>query len=43
MLDARRMEVYSAIFDAKKRYIQKTNAFVLSENSFFDKVENGSC
>ena len=43
MLDARRMEVYSAIFDTKKRYIQKTNAFVLSENSFFDKVENGSC
>ena len=43
MLDARRMEVYSAIFDSKKRYIQKTNAFVLSENSFFDKVENGSC
>ena len=35
MLDARRMEVYSAIFDTKKRYIQKTNAFVLSENSFF--------
>ena len=30
MLDARRMEVYSAIFDTKKRYIQKTNAFVLS-------------
>ena len=43
LLDARRMEVYSAIFDAKKRYIQKTNAVVLSENSFFDKVENGSC
>ena len=43
LLDARRMEVYSAIFDAKKRYIQKTNAIVLSENSFFDKVENGSC
>ena len=43
ILDARRMEVYSAIFDPKKRYIQKTNAVVLSENSFFDKVENGSC
>ena len=43
LLDARRMEVYSAIFDAKKRCIQKTNAVVLSENSFFDKVENGSC
>ena len=43
ILDARRMEVYSAIFDAKKRCIQKTNAVVLSENSFFDKVENGSC
>ena len=43
LLDARRMEVYSAIFDAKKRYIQKTNAVVLSEDSFFDKVENGSC
>ena len=43
LLDARRMEVYSAIFDAKKRYIQKTNAVVLSEDSFFDKVQNGSC
>ena len=43
LLDARRMEVYSAIFDAKKRYIQKTNAVVLSENSFFDKIKNGSC
>ena len=43
ILDAGRMEVYSAIFDAKKRCIQKTNAVVLSENSFFDKVENGSC
>ena len=43
ILDARRKEVYSAIFDAKKRCIQKTNAVVLSENSFFDKVENGSC
>ena len=43
MLDARRMEVYSAIFDAKKRYIQKTNAVVLSEKSFFDKVENELC
>ena len=43
ILDARRMEVYSAIFDAKKRCIQKTNAVVLSENSFFDKIKNGSC
>ena len=43
ILDARRMEVYSAIFDAKKRCIQKTNAVVLSEHSFFDNVVNGSC
>ena len=40
MLDARRMEVYSAIFDTKKRYIQKTNAFILSENSFFDTLSS---
>lgn len=36
MLDARRMEVYSAIFDAKKNKIRKTEAQILDENSFSD-------
>ncbi|MFT7352249.1 MAG: tRNA threonylcarbamoyladenosine biosynthesis protein TsaB [Flavobacterium sp.] len=34
MLDARRMEVYSAIFDTNKNKIRKTEAQILDENSF---------
>ena len=43
MLDARRMEVYTAIFDNKKKCILKTNAMILSENSFHSKVGKSSC
>ncbi|WP_037317432.1 tRNA (adenosine(37)-N6)-threonylcarbamoyltransferase complex dimerization subunit type 1 TsaB [Salegentibacter sp. Hel_I_6] len=38
MLDARRMEVYSAVFDAELK-IRETKAEVLDENSFLDYLE----
>jgi len=34
MLDARRMEVYSALFDAGHRQIRETQAEIIDENSF---------
>lgn len=34
MIDARRMEVYSAIFNAKGEMIRKTEAEIIDENSF---------
>lgn len=34
MLDARRMEVYSAVFDSNHNEIEKTEAKVLDENSY---------
>lgn len=34
MIDARRMEVYSAVFDSNKTKIRETQAEILSENSF---------
>ena len=34
MIDARRMEVYSAIFDSELQYIQETSAEILNERSF---------
>jgi len=34
MLDARRMEVYSAIFSATKKLVRETKAEVIDENSF---------
>lgn len=36
MLDARRMEVYSAIFDSEKNQIRDTQAQILEEDSFLD-------
>ena len=38
MLDARRMEVYSAIYDASKKRIRTTEAQILDENSFFQHI-----
>ena len=43
VLDARRMEVYSAVYDAKHEEIRETRAEIIDENSFsdfqdFDKV-----
>ena len=34
MIDARRMEVYSAVFDSNKTKIRETQAEILSKNSF---------
>ena len=39
MLDARRMEVYSAVFDGELNEIRETKAEVLDENSFLDYLE----
>ena len=36
MIDARRMEVYSAVFDSNKKKIRKVEAQILEENSFDD-------
>lgn len=41
MLDARRMEVYSAVFDAKGQQVQKTSAKILDATSFSDILEEG--
>jgi tRNA threonylcarbamoyladenosine biosynthesis protein TsaB len=43
MLDARRMEVYTAVFDSNKKWVTKTSALVLSENSFMDVVKTHPC
>lgn len=34
LLDARRMEVYSAVFNSNKKQVRKTQAEILNENSF---------
>lgn len=34
LIDARRLEVYSAVFDSKKKQIHETKAEVITENSF---------
>ncbi len=41
MLDARRMEVYSAVFDSEHKQIRDTQAQVLNENSFNEYLEKG--
>lgn len=43
MLDARRMEVYTAIFDAEKKWVQETSALVLSEDAYLDIVGSKRC
>jgi len=43
MLDARRMEVYTAVFNTSKKWIQQTNALVLSAPSFCDLVGDSPC
>ena len=40
MLDARRMEVYSAIYDSNYKQIRETQAQILDENSFSYYLEN---
>jgi tRNA threonylcarbamoyladenosine biosynthesis protein TsaB len=41
MLDARRMEVYSAIYDSKYNQIRKTKAQILDETSFIAYLNQG--
>ncbi|MDD7884454.1 tRNA (adenosine(37)-N6)-threonylcarbamoyltransferase complex dimerization subunit type 1 TsaB [Flavivirga sp. 57AJ16] len=42
MLDARRMEVYAAVFDADYNQIRSTEAQILDENAFKDYLEAGT-
>jgi tRNA threonylcarbamoyladenosine biosynthesis protein TsaB len=41
MLDARRMEVYSAIFNSEYKQIRDTQAQILDKNSFAEYLEKG--
>ena len=40
MIDARRMEVYTAVFDATQKKISDTEALILTEDSFVDQLNN---
>lgn len=40
LLDARRMEVYSAVYDAEMTQIRDTKAQVLDKNSFLEYLDN---
>jgi len=40
MIDARRMEVYYALFDSKHRPIKETGAAIIDENSFKKQLES---
>ena len=42
MIDARRMEVYSAVFDTERNKLGETGAVILDENSFAEELELGS-
>jgi len=41
LLDARRMEVYSAVFNSEKKQIRETKAEILNENSFIEFLKEG--
>lgn len=41
LIDARRMEVYSAVFNAEKKQIRKTEAEILNETSFNEYLTEG--
>lgn len=41
MLDARRMEVYSAVFDAKAAFVAPTEAKILEANSYKEYLDKG--
>lgn len=43
MLDARRMEVYTAVFDKKQNWVKRTSALVLNSDSFLDQLGVASC
>ena len=42
MIDARRMEVYAASFDASARKVSETQAVILDENSYRQELEAGT-
>lgn len=42
MIDARRMEVYTATFDATQNKIKDTEALILTENAFSEQLENNT-
>ena len=39
MIDARRMEVFAAVYDAQLHFVQPTRAVILDENSFGDLLQ----
>jgi tRNA threonylcarbamoyladenosine biosynthesis protein TsaB len=41
MLDARRMEVYAAVYNEKHEQIRDVKANIIDKNSFFDYLEKG--
>ena len=41
MLDARRMEVYSAVYNSKHEEVRKIQAQIIDENSFKEELSNG--
>tara|TARA_R110002072_G_scaffold302406_1_gene485200 strand:- start:9781 stop:10440 length:660 start_codon:yes stop_codon:yes gene_type:complete len=41
MIDARRMEVYTAVYDNKHNQLEETSAKILDENSFLNYLEKG--
>ena len=43
MLDARRMEVYTAIYDKYGNCVEQTNAHILTESSFQKTVGDSNC
>ena len=42
LLDARRMEVYSAVFDAEGNNIRETRAEIINKDSFLEYAQKGS-
>ena len=42
LLDARRMEVYSQVFDGRKQAIRETLAEIIDENSFSEYADKGN-
>ena len=41
MIDARRMEVYSALYDAKGKRLTETKAEIIDENSYSSQIQEG--
>lgn len=43
MIDARRMEIYTAIFDSQFNKIKETEALIIQNNSFDEFISKSSC